>query len=100
MAVDMKRSTNTAPVALSTSYFTGSAFIGISMMTLTSSGKFRPAVTRSRFMFRFYNPSQGGNRIMRLKGKVAIVTGAGSGFGAGIARRFVEEGAAVYVADI
>jgi 3-oxoacyl-[acyl-carrier protein] reductase len=37
---------------------------------------------------------------MRLKGKVAIVTGAGSGFGAGIARRFVEEGAAVYVVDI
>ena len=37
---------------------------------------------------------------MRLKGKVAIVTGAGSGFGAGIARRFVEEGAAVCVVDI
>ena len=37
---------------------------------------------------------------MRLKGKVAIITGAGSGFGAGIAKRFVEEGAAVFVADI
>jgi 3-oxoacyl-[acyl-carrier protein] reductase len=37
---------------------------------------------------------------MRLKNKLAIVTGAGSGFGAGIAKRFAEEGAAVIVADI
>ncbi len=37
---------------------------------------------------------------MRLKDKVAVVTGAGSGFGAGIARRFSEEGASVIVADI
>ena len=37
---------------------------------------------------------------MRLKDKVVIVTGAGSGFGAGIARRFSEEGATVIVADI
>jgi 3-oxoacyl-[acyl-carrier protein] reductase len=37
---------------------------------------------------------------MRLKGKTAIVTGAGSGFGAGIARRFAEEGARVIVNDI
>ena len=39
-------------------------------------------------------------RNMTLIGKTAIVTGAGSGFGAGIAQRFVEEGARVLVADI
>lgn len=37
---------------------------------------------------------------MRLKGKLAIVTGAGSGFGAGIARRFAQEGAKVVVNDV
>jgi 3-oxoacyl-[acyl-carrier protein] reductase len=37
---------------------------------------------------------------MRLAGKTAIVTGGGSGFGAGICRRFAAEGAAVMVADI
>jgi 3-oxoacyl-[acyl-carrier protein] reductase len=37
---------------------------------------------------------------MRLEGKTAIVTGAGSGFGEGIAKRFAEEGASVIIADI
>jgi 3-oxoacyl-[acyl-carrier protein] reductase len=37
---------------------------------------------------------------MRLQGKVAIVTGGGSGFGAGIVRKFVAEGARVVVADL
>ena len=37
---------------------------------------------------------------MRLEGKIAIVTGAGSGFGAGIARKFAAEGARVMVADL
>jgi 3-oxoacyl-[acyl-carrier protein] reductase len=37
---------------------------------------------------------------MRLEGKTAIVTGAGSGFGAGIARIFARDGATVMVADI
>jgi 3-oxoacyl-[acyl-carrier protein] reductase len=36
----------------------------------------------------------------RLAGKVAIVTGAASGFGAGIARRFAAEGARVVIADL
>jgi 3-oxoacyl-[acyl-carrier protein] reductase len=36
----------------------------------------------------------------RLEGKVAIVTGGGSGFGAGIVHKFVAEGAQVVVADI
>lgn len=42
----------------------------------------------------------GENRSKRLEGKRAIVTGGASGFGAGIARRFAEEGARVIVADL
>lgn len=37
---------------------------------------------------------------MRLADKVAVVTGAGSGFGTGIAARFAEEGARIVAADI
>ena len=37
---------------------------------------------------------------MRLEDKIAIVTGAGSGFGAGIARRYAAEGARVVVNDL
>lgn len=37
---------------------------------------------------------------MRLQGKTAIVTGAASGFGEGIAETFVREGAKVIIADI
>jgi len=37
---------------------------------------------------------------MRLKGKVALVTGAASGFGAEIARLYAREGATVVVADL
>jgi 3-oxoacyl-[acyl-carrier protein] reductase len=37
---------------------------------------------------------------MRLKGKVALVTGAGGGFGEGIARLFAQEGAQLVISDI
>ncbi len=37
---------------------------------------------------------------MRLEGRTALVTGGASGFGAGIARKFVAEGASVMIADI
>ena len=37
---------------------------------------------------------------MRLKDKIAMVTGGASGFGAGIARKFAAEGARVLVADL
>ncbi|CAK7226808.1 hypothetical protein SEUCBS140593_006367 [Sporothrix eucalyptigena] len=38
--------------------------------------------------------------MSRLQGKVAIVTGAASGFGKGIATKFVAEGAKVIIADL
>jgi 3-oxoacyl-[acyl-carrier protein] reductase len=37
---------------------------------------------------------------MRLKDKIAIVTGGGSGFGEGIAKRFAQEGCKIVVNDI
>jgi NAD(P)-dependent dehydrogenase (short-subunit alcohol dehydrogenase family) len=36
----------------------------------------------------------------RLEGRVAIITGSGDGIGAGIARRFAEEGARVVIAEL
>ena len=37
---------------------------------------------------------------MRLDGKTAIVTGGASGFGEGIVRKFLAEGARVMIADL
>jgi len=57
--------------------------------------------------FTIANFAHDGHRIydsseveMRLNGKTAIVTGAGSGFGAGIAQKFAQEGAQVMLSDI
>jgi 3-oxoacyl-[acyl-carrier protein] reductase len=38
--------------------------------------------------------------VTRLRGKIALITGAGSGFGEGIARRFAAEGARVALLDV
>ena len=37
---------------------------------------------------------------MRLKNKIAIITGSASGFGKGIAKKFSQEGAKLIMVDI
>mgnify|MGYP001177689672 len=37
---------------------------------------------------------------MRLKNKVAIITGSASGFGKGIAKKFTDEGAKLIMVDL
>src|SRR5690606_25261891 len=63
MGVDRIRSTKIAPEALSTSYLTGSASLGISMTTLISCGGLLPVGTRSRPMGEGAPRCCGGGRI-------------------------------------
>src|SRR3546814_1979703 len=75
------RSTKIAPLSLSTSYFTGSASLGISMTTLISSGTLLPVGTWSRPM---------GVRFLRRGGAASgPAAGVGEGVGRGILRRGV-----------
>src|SRR5438552_9586157 len=71
----MNRSTNTAPVSLSTSYLIGSPCIGISMMTLQSLGTSLPAGTRSRFMA---EGQEGGKRHYTVRRRPPIRSGFGA----------------------
>lgn len=66
------------------------------MRVVFSGGQQSP---RSKAVLR-RNKWQKWGKIMRLKGKAAIVTGGASGFGRGIVDAFVREGASVMIADI
>src|SRR3546814_9624046 len=75
------RSTKFAPLSWSTSYFTGSASLGISMTTLISSGTLLPVGTWSRPV---------GVRFLRRGGAASgPAAGVGEGVGRGILRRGV-----------
>src|SRR4051812_6233021 len=80
----MNRSTNTAPVSLSTSYLIASPCMGISMTTLQSFGTSRPAGTRSRLMARgLYRRARGlagarGRDVSFALGVACVVLAVGS----------------------
>jgi len=54
----------------------------------------------SQIEWRKNNYAHGQLNSLRLSGKVAVVTGAGSGIGRAIAVRFAQEGAAVRLVDL
>src|SRR3546814_4499892 len=84
IGVDRMRSTKIAPLSLSTSYFTGSASLGISMTTLISSGTLLPVGTWSRPL---------GLRFLRGGGgPLGRAAGGGGGVGRGILRGGVLHG--------
>src|SRR5699024_6660276 len=49
---------------------------------------------------RLFVRDKGENKMGRLEGKIAIITGAAQGMGASHARRFVDEGAKVVLTDL
>src|ERR1700761_1032884 len=77
MAVCRKRSTNSAPEALSISYFTGRPPAGISMRTFTSPGGLRPAGICDKSM-------SGLLLVAGLRAGVAAVTRGGARRTAGL----------------
>src|SRR4029453_2554621 len=86
-------STPMAPAGVSSCRSAGSASrVTARKRVLRRSSTFRPP-TRSC-------SAMGKAGSMRLRDKVAVITGAASGFGEGMARRFAEEGAKIVVADL
>jgi hypothetical protein len=53
----------------------------------------------SNYWFTILNLNQTGLITKRLDGKIAVITGGNSGIGLVTARRFVEEGAIIFIAN-